>query len=109
MTGTHGQSSRDHGDHGIAQVTCPRQSHQPGLQFCSNRGSSRVQCVGGVRPLPARPLHRDTCPVSKGLFAEMPPGLKGQHPEPQPASCHQEIIISPLLIINPGKRNTEQT
>ena len=42
-----------------------------------------------MRPLPARPLRRDRCPVSKGLFAERPPGLKGQQPEPQPASCHQ--------------------
>ena len=64
----------------------PRQSRQPGLQSCSHRGSSRVQRVGGVRPLPAHPLLRDTCPVSKGLFAERPPGLRGQHPEPQPAS-----------------------
>ena len=89
MTGTRGQSGRDPGDHGIAQVTCPRQSRQSGLQSCSHRGSSTVQCVGGVRPLPARPLRRDRCPVSKGLFAERPPGLKGQQPEPQPASCHQ--------------------
>lgn len=67
----------------------PRQSLQPGLQSCSHRASSWVPCVGGVRPLPARPLRRDSCPVSKGLFAERPPGLKGEQPEPQPASCHQ--------------------
>ena len=58
--------------------------------------------LGGVRPLPAHSLLRDSCPVSKGLFAERPPGRKGQHPEPQPASCHQGIIILPLLITNPG-------
>ena len=89
MTGTRGQSDRDPGNHGIAQVTCPRQSCQPGLQSCSHRGSPRIQCVGGVKPLPAVPLLRDSCPVSKGLFAERPPELKGQQPEPQPASCHQ--------------------
>ena len=58
--------------------------------------------LGGVRPLPAHSLLRDSCPVSKGLFAERPPGWKGQHPEPQPTSCHQGIIISLLLIIKPG-------
>ena len=67
----------------------PRQSHQPGLQSCSHRSSPRIQCLGGVRPFPAVPLLRDSCPVSKGLFAERPPELKGQQPEPQPASCHQ--------------------
>ena len=102
MTGTHGQSGRNPGDHGIAQVTCPKQSHQPGLQSCSHRGSSRAQC-GGSEALPARPLLRDSCPVSKGLFAERPPGLKGQHPEPQPASCHQGPCLLCLLIINPGE------
>ena len=80
---------------------CPGQSCQPGLQSCSHRGSSRVQCGGSEAP-PSPPPLRDSCPVSKGLFAERPPGWKGQHPEPQPASCHQGIIISPLLIINPG-------
>ena len=45
--------------------------------------------LGGVRPLPARPLRRDSRPLSKGLFAERPPGLKGKQPKPQPASCHQ--------------------
>ena len=88
VTGTRGQSGRDSGDHRIAKVTCPRQSHKPGLQSCSHRGSSRVQCWGSV-PLPACPLLRDSCPVSKGLFAERSAGRKGQHPEPQPASCHQ--------------------
>ena len=42
-----------------------------------------------MRPLPARPLRRDSRPLSKGLFAERPPGLKGKQPKPQPASCHQ--------------------
>ena len=45
--------------------------------------------LGGMRPLPARSLHKEGHPISKGLFAERPPGLKGQQPEPQPASCHQ--------------------
>ena len=67
----------------------PRQSHQPGLQSCSHKASSSVQCVGGMRPLPAHPLHKEGHPLSKALFAERPPGLKGQQPEPQPASCHQ--------------------
>ena len=68
----------------------------------AHTGAPPVSSVGGVRPLPARPLLRDSCTVSKELFAERPPGRKGQHPEPQPASCHQGIIISPLLIINLG-------
>ena len=88
VTGTRGQRGRDPGDHGIAQVTCPRQSCQPGLQSCSHRGSSRAQCGRSEAP-PSPPPPQDSCPVSKGLFAERPPGLKGQHPEPQPASCHQ--------------------
>ena len=50
VTGTRGQSGRDPGDHGIAQVTCPRQSRQPGLQSCSHRGSSRVQSWGSEAP-----------------------------------------------------------
>ena len=55
----------------------------------AHTGAPPGSSVGGVRRLPACPLLRDSCPVSKGLFAERPPGLKGQHPEPQPASCHQ--------------------
>ena len=88
VTGTCGQSGRDSGDHGIAQVTCPRQSRQPGLQSCSHRASSRVQCVGGVRPLqPAPP--QGQLPSFQRTICREAPGLKGQHPEPQPASCHQ--------------------
>ena len=90
----------------LEAMELPRSPAQgsPASQGCSpaHTGAPPGSSVGGVRPLPARPLLRDSCPVSKGLFAERPPGRKGQHPEPQPASCHQGIIISPLLIINPG-------
>ena len=63
----------------------------PTSQGCSpaHTGAPPGSSVWGVRPLPAHSLLRDSCPVSKGLFAERPPGRKGQHPEPQPASCHQ--------------------
>ena len=85
VTGTRGQSGRDPGDHGIAQVTA---QDSPSSQGCrpAHTAVPPGSSVGRVRPLPACPLLRDTCPVSKGLFAERPPGLKGQHPEPQPAS-----------------------
>ena len=96
----------------LETMELPRSPAQdsPASQGCSpaHRDCSQGQWLlqgpvcGGVRPLSACPLLRDSCPVSKGLFAERPPGRKGQRPEPQPASCHQGIIISPLLIINPG-------
>ena len=90
----------------LETMELPRSPAQgsPASQGCSpaHTGAPPGSSVGGVRPLPACPLLRDSCPVSKGLIAERSPGLKGQQPEPQPASCHQGIIISPLLIINPG-------
>ena len=77
MTGTRGQSGRDPEDHGIAQVM-PKAVPPARASFLLARAAvlltrtPPVSSVGGVRPLPARPLLRDNCPVSKGLFAEGP-------------------------------------
>ena len=70
----------------------------PTSQGCSpaHTGAPPGSSVRGVRPLPARPLLRDSCTVSKELFAERPPGRKGQQPEPQPASCHQGDYYIPF-------------
>ena len=61
------KSGRDPGDHGIAQVTCPRQSRQPGLQSCSHRGSSRVQCWGSEAP-PSPPPPQGQLPCFQGTI-----------------------------------------
>ena len=74
MTGTRGQSGRDHGDYGIAQVTCPRQSRQPGLQSCSHRGSSRVQCGGNEAPLSPPPPQGQLFP--RDYLLRGPQGLR---------------------------------
>ena len=77
----------------LESMELPRSPAQgsPASQGCSpaHTGAPPGSSVGGVRPLPDRRLLRDSCPVSKELFDQRAPGLKDQHPEPQPASCHQ--------------------
>ena len=60
----------------LETMELPRSPAQgsPTSQGCSpaHTGAPPGPSVGGVRPLPARPLLRGSCPVSKGLFVESP-------------------------------------